>query len=127
MSSLLRPPSREYTQACMRADSRSCSARGGHSIEGLKADLTVERPSYALTCYGAAKGDPNLISDVDESPEELRLRFYQARAQNDPSLYVSSLLTCSASLSRRLSIASCTSGLTIDSNNPARSRVDRKG
>lgn len=58
------------------------------SVEGIRSDLTTERPLYALTCYAAAKGEPNLIGEQDESPEELRWRFYQARIQNNPGLYV---------------------------------------
>lgn len=55
----------------------------------MKLDLTSERPSWALTCYAPGKGNPNLISGLDESPEELRIRYYNARAANDQSLYVS--------------------------------------
>jgi len=34
----------------------------------------VEKPLWALSSYGPAKYEPTLISNLDESPEELRLK-----------------------------------------------------
>lgn len=61
-------------------------------MDAVKVDLTSERPSYALTSYGPGKYTENLIKDIDQSPEELRWEFYQARATNNPSLYVRLIL-----------------------------------
>lgn len=82
-----------------RADTGGVATPVLFTKETIEADLTVELPVYTLTCYGAAKGLANLIKDADTSPEELRLKFYQAKAQNNPSLYVS--LSLSLLLLRR--------------------------
>jgi nucleoporin NUP42 len=58
------------------------------SREGIKLDLTTERPYYVLSSYGPGKNEPSLIKGQDLSPEELRLQFYKARAANNPALYV---------------------------------------
>jgi hypothetical protein len=56
--------------------------------ETIVNDLSVERPVWPLSVYGPAKGEPNLIDNTDVSPEELRLKFWEAKQANDPSLYV---------------------------------------
>lgn len=63
------------------------AASGAFSAESIKQDLTVERPMWALTSYGPAKNEPNLISMIDLSQEELRWEYYQAVKANNPGLY----------------------------------------
>lgn len=58
------------------------------SRDGIKLDLTTERPRWVMSSYGPGKGEPSMISGLDVSPEELRLQFYTARTQNNPALYV---------------------------------------
>lgn len=57
------------------------------SRETIKADLTTERPSYALSCYAPGKNELNIFGG-DLSPEELRLQYYAARNAGNASLYV---------------------------------------
>lgn len=64
------------------------------SRDSIKADLTTERPRYVLSSYGPGKGEASVIKGLDVSPEELRVQFYTARSQNNPSLYVRPLLLC---------------------------------
>ncbi|KAK4700453.1 hypothetical protein P7C70_g5794, partial [Phenoliferia sp. Uapishka_3] len=70
-------------------------ARERKCRESIRTDLTVERPAYALTCYGPGKCEPNLIQG-DLSPEELHFQFYNARIANNESLYTETKLIAEA-------------------------------
>lgn len=59
-----------------------------YSREGIQVDLTKERPRWVLSSYAPGKHEKNLLDGHDLSPEELRLRFYAARAAGNPTLYV---------------------------------------
>lgn len=59
-----------------------------YSREGIQTDLTKERPKWILSSYAPGKNEKNLLDGHDLSPEELRLRFYAARAAGNPALYV---------------------------------------
>ncbi|KEI41913.1 uncharacterized protein L969DRAFT_117759 [Mixia osmundae IAM 14324] len=58
------------------------------SPAAIRTDWSSEKPLWPLSAYGPTKHAPTLISDVEHSPEEIRLEFYQARAQNAPHLIV---------------------------------------
>lgn len=53
-------------------------------------DLTrgEERPQWPLSTYGPAKYEPTYIIGIDMSPEEMRVRAYEAKAQNRLNEYV---------------------------------------
>lgn len=63
-----------------------------YSAESINTDLTTDRPTWPLSSFGPAKNEPNLLDGLDVSPEELQLKFYEARQLNDPSKYVCLLL-----------------------------------
>ncbi|KAF1956585.1 hypothetical protein CC80DRAFT_61039 [Byssothecium circinans] len=48
----------------------------------IEADLTSQRPTYPLSCYGPGRDAPRQLIEglVEISPEELRSRYYLARA-----------------------------------------------
>lgn len=46
------------------------------------------RPLWKLSAYAPARGEPNLISGKDVSPDELRVMAYQARASGQEAQYV---------------------------------------
>ncbi|KAG8914751.1 hypothetical protein FRC00_011122 [Tulasnella sp. 408] len=60
-----------------------------NSPESVKKDLTRgdERPEWLLSTYGPAKHEPTYITGTDLSPEEMRVRAYEARAQNRLDYY----------------------------------------
>lgn len=62
-----------------------------YSAESIQRDLTTgqEKPLWPFSAYGPAKYEPNLITKHEESPEELRVKFWQAKTQNNPTIYVS--------------------------------------
>ena len=46
----------------------------------------MEKPSWPLTSYGPAKCDPTLVTELDESAEELRVKgaeAFKAGSMND--------------------------------------------
>ncbi|KAF8324564.1 uncharacterized protein EI90DRAFT_3129745 [Cantharellus anzutake] len=59
------------------------------TTESINRDMTEgkDRPLWPFSSYGPAKGEPNLISGLDESPEEMRIKFWQANMQGNPALY----------------------------------------
>jgi nucleoporin NUP42 len=63
------------------------ASAGAFSAESIKQDLTTERPLWALTSYGPAKNEPNLIAGIDLSQEELRWEYVQAVKANNPAMY----------------------------------------
>lgn len=46
------------------------------------------RPIYPLSSYGLDK-EPNIIDGIDESQEELRLKYFQALSSGNQQDYVS--------------------------------------
>lgn len=60
--------------------------------ESIQRDLTPgqEKPIWPFSAYGPAKCEPNLLTKGEVSHEELRVKFWEAKTQNNPSLYVSS-------------------------------------
>jgi nucleoporin NUP42 len=61
--------------------------------ESILKDIThrEEKPLWPLTSYGPSKSLLTLIADLDESPEELRVKAAQALRSNSVDQYVSSL------------------------------------
>lgn len=59
--------------------------------ESIQRDVTngQEKPLWPFSVYGPAKYEPNLISKHEESPEELRVKAWEAKKQGNPALYVS--------------------------------------
>ena len=56
----------------------------------MTKDLTahVDKPLWPLSSYGPAKHEPTLISNLDESPEELRVRAVTALRSGSTNDYV---------------------------------------
>lgn len=61
------------------------------SEEGMSKDLTPnsDKPLWPLSSYGPAKYQPNLLTDLDESPEEMRVKAAQAAKNGNIQEYVS--------------------------------------
>lgn len=58
------------------------------SIESLTRDLQTEKPVWPLSSFGPAKCQPTLIADLDESPEEMRVKAAQAARAGNIQEYV---------------------------------------
>lgn len=60
------------------------------SREDIKADLTDQRPTYPLSCYGPGRDAPRQLIEgpVEISPEELRSRYYSYRATGNEAVAV---------------------------------------
>ena len=58
------------------------------SIETLTRDLDSEKPVWPLSCFGPAKLQPTLIANLDESPEELRVKAAEAARNGTIQEYV---------------------------------------
>ena len=58
--------------------------------ESIARDLdpTAEKPLWPLSSYGPAKYQPNIVSGLDESPEELRVKAVAALKSNSVDSYV---------------------------------------
>ena len=56
----------------------------------MTADLTPQsdKPIWPLSSYGTAKHEPTLLKDLDESPEELRVRAVAAIQAGNVNEYV---------------------------------------
>ncbi|PVI06897.1 hypothetical protein DM02DRAFT_609275 [Periconia macrospinosa] len=56
--------------------------------EVIKTDLTIDRPSYPISCYGPGRDAPRQLIEgpVEVSPEELRSRYYLARRSGNESV-----------------------------------------
>lgn len=65
------------------------------SIESMTKDFTpqMEKPLWPMSSYGPAKYEPILVSNLDESPEELRVRAMTAIKSGSISDYVHSPLS----------------------------------
>ena len=48
----------------------------------------MEKPSWPLTSYGPAKCDPTLVTELDESAEELRVKAAEAFKAGSMNEYV---------------------------------------
>ncbi|KAG8925190.1 hypothetical protein FRC02_009867 [Tulasnella sp. 418] len=61
-----------------------------YSAESIGKDLTtgVDKPTWPFSSYGPAKGEATYIVGVDMSPEEMRLRAYEAKSNNQFDQYV---------------------------------------
>jgi hypothetical protein len=61
-----------------------------YSVDSMTKDLSLEsdRPAWLLSSYGPAKYEPNLVSGIDESFEELHLKAALALASNSVQEYV---------------------------------------
>lgn len=58
------------------------------SQDSLKSDLTLDKPIWPLSTFGPAKFEPNLVSNLDESMEELRVRAVIALKAGNVNEYV---------------------------------------
>jgi nucleoporin NUP42 len=58
------------------------------SQDSLKSDLASDKPLWPLSTFGPAKYEPNLISNLDESMEELRLKAVVALKAGTVNEYV---------------------------------------
>ncbi|KAF8517137.1 hypothetical protein BU17DRAFT_50197, partial [Hysterangium stoloniferum] len=67
------------------AGGTSKSSSLAFTAESIKKDLTEneDRPLWPLSSYGPGKGEPILISGIEESPEELRYMAWQAMKSGD--------------------------------------------
>lgn len=60
------------------------------TVKGLQDDLgPMNRPMWKMSSFGPAKLEPNLIIGMDMSPEEMRLKAYEARKTGQEAAYVS--------------------------------------
>ena len=55
-------------------------------------DLKADRPSWPLSSYGPAKHEKNLLTPLDESPEELRFKAVTAMQNGKINEYVRTLV-----------------------------------
>lgn len=62
----------------------------GHSEETMRRDLTdgAEKPLWPLSSYGPGKHEPTLINALDESPEEMRVKAWEANRSGQLQTYV---------------------------------------
>ena len=62
----------------------------GNSADSIGKDLTptLDKPLWPLSSYGPAKYEPNLMSGLDESPEELRVKAFMAAQSGAINDYV---------------------------------------
>ncbi|KAG8890479.1 hypothetical protein FRB98_007826 [Tulasnella sp. 332] len=60
-----------------------------YNAEALQKDWTagVEKPTWPLSSYGPAKNEPVYVTGLDMSPEEMRLKAYEARKLNQNTQY----------------------------------------
>ncbi|KAJ2995195.1 hypothetical protein NUW54_g7432 [Trametes sanguinea] len=58
------------------------------SVESIVRDLESEKPIWPLSSYGPAKLQPTLIANLDESPEELRVKAAEAARKGTVQEYV---------------------------------------
>lgn len=79
------------------------------SPDVIKNDLTPlsDKPLWPLSCYGPTKHEPNLLTGLDESPEELRVRAFTANRAGNHAEYVSWIYITSVS-AFQLSLAQVT-------------------
>ena len=47
-----------------------------------------EKPMWLFSAYGPAKGEPNMVTQLEESAEEFRVKFMQAQMSNNLEQYV---------------------------------------
>ncbi|KAJ3574690.1 hypothetical protein NP233_g1601 [Leucocoprinus birnbaumii] len=55
--------------------------------DSMKCDLSSDKPLWPLSSYGPAKNEPNLLSGLDESMEELRVRAVLALKAGNSAEY----------------------------------------
>lgn len=58
------------------------------SMEGMSSDLQKEKPLWPLSSYGPAKGQQTIVPGLDESPEEMRVKAFEAAKAGTTSEYV---------------------------------------
>jgi hypothetical protein len=60
------------------------------SSDSILKDLTadMDKPMWPLSSYGPARNEPVLIPNLDESPEELRVKAFTAIQSGTPDAYV---------------------------------------
>ena len=65
------------------------------SAVNITHDLTPnkEKPLWPLSSYGPSKHEPLLLSGLDESPEDLRVKAFTALKAGNSSEYVSCATT----------------------------------
>lgn len=81
--------SRAYRISCLiQTFSNSLMMMLIDSQDSLKSDLTSDKPLWPLSTFGPAKYEPNLVSNFDESMEELRLRAVIALKAGNVNEYV---------------------------------------
>lgn len=56
----------------------------------MTTDLTPQKdkPLWPLSVYAPAKGEPSLLTELDESPEELRIKAHLALKNGSMNEYV---------------------------------------
>ncbi|KAF9516823.1 hypothetical protein BS47DRAFT_1375869 [Hydnum rufescens UP504] len=71
------------------AISPSKAAPQSFTVESIKRDVTegMEKPTWPFSSYGPAKYEPNLVPGLDLSPDELRVKYWEAMGQGNPNYY----------------------------------------
>lgn len=81
-------PSSEQQHAAIDACTRVLTRVSSCSANTVRNDLLNEKPIWPYTCYAPSKGELNLVSGQDLSPEELRVEYVRAVKANNPAQYV---------------------------------------
>lgn len=72
------------------------------SMDSLKADFDPgpkgEKPLWPLSNYGPNKFEPNLFPPMDESTEEMRVKYLLAQRNNTLNEYVRGIISTIVSL-----------------------------
>jgi len=74
----------------MHSETITPETETAHSEESIRRDLQhgIDKPEWPLSSYGPAKHEPNLISGLDMSTEEMRAQAYAARTTGNLADYV---------------------------------------
>ncbi|KAI9057656.1 hypothetical protein FKP32DRAFT_1681336, partial [Trametes sanguinea] len=64
------------------------TGRWQRCVESIVRDLESEKPIWPLSSYGPAKLQPTLIANLDESPEELRVKAAEAARKGTVQEYL---------------------------------------
>ncbi|KAF6764154.1 hypothetical protein DFP72DRAFT_870911 [Ephemerocybe angulata] len=67
---------------------RTTNAAYIFTFDGIKDDLSKEKPSWPLSSYGPAKYEPTMVAGLDMSFEELRVKAVEAQKAGNVNEYV---------------------------------------
>lgn len=90
---VVKTATRKSTIPILFAQNADTTSSYNISGETIRLDLTTERPIWPLSSYGPGKNAPLQLmeGDIEQSPEEMRVKHYLAMAQGNPQESVSFL------------------------------------